>query len=328
MRELIVEKIMSDNDVDKLKGTWINEDILTHPIITEDTDVYYYDDDNIKQVLLKFRKNMIDDKYIKIGWESYKNLAKPSRGRGASAGPINVSGVYWSKKQLADTDKWRTSYILKNGKKSKMKVNNQVFSNPVGFFESDNKMYNLPCRLTHFTRQHYDDYLSGIPYIEKIDECFKTLMPERYKSQYDRATKKPDFKISDTSFSTVTINRNFRTAAHKDAGDYEEGFGNLTVIERGKYHGGYTCFPQFGIGVDVRTNDYLAMDVHQYHANTEMYETDEDILFNSKLDSAFKDNVSIGTEGIDKKYTRLTFVCYLRTKLINCDIIDPDLLKK
>ena len=31
-------------------------------------------------------------------------------------------------------------------------------------------------------------------------------------------------------------------------------------------------------------------------------------------------NVSIGTEGIDKKYTRLTFVCYLRTKLINCDI--------
>ncbi len=36
----------------------------------------------------------------------------------------------------------------------------------------------------------------------------------------------------------------------------------------------------------------------------------------------------IGTEGIDKKYTRLTFVCYLRTKLINCDIIDPELLKK
>ena len=301
MKELIVNKIMTDKDVDKLKGTWINEDILTHPIITEDTDVYY-DDDNNKQVLLKFRKNMIDDKYIKIGWDSYKNLAKPSRGRGASAGPINVSGVYWSKKQLTDTDKWRTSYILKNGKKSKMKVNNQVFSNPVGFFESDNKMYNLPCRLTHFTRQHYDDYLSGIPFIEKIDECFKTLMPERYKSQYDRATKKPDFKISNTAFSTVTINRNFRTAAHKDAGDYE--------------------------GVDVRTNDYLAMDVHQYHANTEIYETDEDILFNSKLDSAFKDNISIGTEGIDKKYTRLTFVCYLRTKLIDCDIIDPDLLKK
>ena len=44
MRELIVNKIMSDKDVDKLKGTWINEDILTHPIIKEDTDVYYYDD--------------------------------------------------------------------------------------------------------------------------------------------------------------------------------------------------------------------------------------------------------------------------------------------
>ena len=28
MRELIVNKIMSDKDVDKLKGTWINEMIL------------------------------------------------------------------------------------------------------------------------------------------------------------------------------------------------------------------------------------------------------------------------------------------------------------
>ena len=40
----------------------------------------------------------------------------------------------------------------------------------------------------------------------------------------------------------------------------KEGFGNLTVIERGKYHGGYTCF--VNIGVDVRRGDgFLAMDV-------------------------------------------------------------------
>jgi hypothetical protein len=328
MRELIVKKIYTDKEVEKLKGGWVDETSLIYPIIREDVDVYYMDEDNNKKILLKFRKKMIDDIYTKIGWDSYKKLAKPSRGRGASAGPINVSGVYWSKKQLVDTNKWRTSYILKNGNKSKMKVNNQVFSNPVGYFESDNKMYNLPCRLTHFTRQHYEDYKSGIPYIEKIDECFKNLMPDKYKSQYESASTKPDFRIADTSFSTVTINRNFRTATHKDVGDYEEGFGNLTVIERGKYHGGYTCFPQFGIGVDVRTNDYLAMDVHQYHANTEIYETDEDILFNSKLDDIYRDNLSIGTEGIDKKYTRLTFVCYLRTKIINCDIINNELLMK
>jgi len=327
MKELIVKKVLTDLETKKLKGEWIDESYMKYPVITEDTDVYYFDNKGIKQVLCKFRKNIISDEFTKIGWDSYKNLAKPSRGRGAAAGHINTSGVYWSKKELIDTDKWRTSYILNNGNKSKMKVNNQVFSMPVGFFESSNKLYTLPCRLTHFTRQHYDDYLQGIPYIKKVDECFKQLLPERYKKQLDRALLKPEFRIADTSFSTITINRNFRTALHKDAGDYEEGFGNLTVIERGKYHGGYTCLPQFGIYIDVRTNDYLAMDVHQYHANTEIYETAEDTLFNDKLKDTFKDNKSIGTEGIDKKYTRLTFVCYLRTKMINCDYIDPILMK-
>ena len=43
------------------------------------------------------------------------------------------------------------------------------------------------------------------------------------------------FKIPKTCFSASSIDRNFRTALHRDAGDYKEGFGNLTVIERGKY---------------------------------------------------------------------------------------------
>ena len=60
----------------------------------------------------------------------------------------------------------------------------------------------------------------------------------------------------------------FQTALHRDAGDFKGGFGNLSVIERGKYHGGYTVFPQFGIGINLRNNDFVAMDVHQWHANT------------------------------------------------------------
>ena len=44
---------------------------------------------------------------------------------------------------------------------------------------------------------------------------------------------------------------------------------SFVVIERGdKYEGAYTGFPQYGVGVDVRTGDFLAMDVHQVHGNT------------------------------------------------------------
>jgi hypothetical protein len=331
VKTLFVKNLYTDKQIKEMEGKWITEDDIKFPIIKDDTDVYYkYIDksNNIEstgwKLLLKFRKNVIDNDLIDIGWKSYKDLAKASRGRGASAGPINVSGTYWSKRDLVDTNKWSTSYMV-NGKKSKMKVNNQVASNPVGFYESSNNFSKLPCRLTHFTRTNFDKYNNGLPFIKKIDSLFQELIPCAHQRQLNRANLRDKFKIPNTSFSTVTINRNFRTALHKDAGDFKGGFGNLTVIERGKYHGGYTVFPQYGIGIDLRNNDFVAMDVHQWHSNTAIYETEEDKKTNDLLTNDYKDNPNIGTEGIYTKYTRLSFVCYLREKIINCDNDNVDM---
>jgi len=331
VKTLFVKNLYTDKQIKEMEGKWITEGDIKFPIIKEDTDVYYkYIDksNNIEstgwKLLLKFRKNVIDNDLIDIGWKSYKDLAKASRGRGASAGPINVSGTYWSKRDLVDTNKWSTSYMV-NGKKSKMKVNNQVASNPVGFYESSNNFSKLPCRLTHFTRTNFDKYNNGLPFIKKIDSLFQELIPCAHQRQLNRANLRDKFKIPNTSFSTVTINRNFRTALHKDAGDFKGGFGNLTVIERGKYHGGYTVFPQYGIGIDLRNNDFVAMDVHQWHSNTAIYETEEDKKTNDLLTNDYKDNPNIGTEGIYTKYTRLSFVCYLREKIINCDNDNVDM---
>ena len=326
--KIIVDKILTDAGIKELEGTWINESHIKHPIIEEDTDVYYIEDGEEK-LLLKFRKNVITDNEIRIGWKAYKDLAKPSRGRGASAGPINLDGQYWSKRKVVNNKKWMTNYITPNGEVSKMKVNNQVASYAIGFFDADNKMCKLPCRLTHFTRTNFEKYNEGIPFLQKIDKLYNELTPDAHKRQSERADKKPHLKIPGTSFSTVTINRNFRTAMHRDAGDYREGFGNLTVIERGKYHGGYTVFPQFGVAINLRNNDFVAMDVHQWHSNTKMYETEEDKAYNEAIPKVYKDNPNVGTAGIYELYTRISFVCYLREKLIKCpDDIDPRFLTK
>lgn len=316
MKQLFVKKILTDEEISNKEGEWIDESSLVMPVINEDCDVYYYEN-NRKKLLLKFRKKKINSKECEIGWDNYKDLAKASRGRGAAAGPIDADSPYWKKRNLANTNKWATGYLKPDGDVSKMKVNNQVASSPIGYFDAT-KWMKLPCRLTHFTRTNYEKYVNGLTFIQKIDKSFKELIPLSYQSQLMRATKRNDLRIPKTSFSTITINRNFRTALHRDRGDYEKGFGNLTVLERGKYHGGYTVFPQFGVGVDVRHGDFLAMDVHQWHSNTEMYETDEDKKYNESLPKAFKDNPKVGTAGLDKNYTRLTFVCYLREKLANC----------
>ncbi len=377
-RKLVVKKIFTDEEIKQREGTWITEQDIKHPVIESNTDVYWIDDDGIEHLLLKFRKQKIHDKLIKIGWDSYKDLAKASRGRGASAGPIDAESDYWKKRNLVKTSKWSTGYlnpkgnqlkemydpmdlqeilelcdnhsivydkkekpdeyskealiqllISKQGGVSKMKVNNQVASNPIGFYEAGKNFADLPCRLTHFTRTNYERYNQGLPFLKRVDSLFKELVPDSYQKQLTRADLKPHLKIPDTCFSTVTINRNFRTALHRDAGDFKEGFGNLTVIEQGKYHGGYTVFPQFGVGINLRNNDFVAMDVHQWHANTEIYETPEDTQYNETIESDFSDNPEVGTAGLYKKYTRISFVCYLREKIATCpDTIDPRYLTK
>ena len=67
------------------------------------------------------------------------------------------------------------------------------------------------------------------------------------------------------------------------------------------------------------------MDVHQWHSNTEIIETPEDKQFNNTIGIDYKDNPDVGTEGIYTKYTRLSFVCYLREKIINCDNDNVDI---
>ena len=188
-----------------------------------------------------------------------------------------------------------------------MKVNNQVASNPIGFYVRVSSA-GFTMSFNFISRANFEKYNDGLPFIQHIDKLFQKLTFEVHNKQLTRADTKPHLKIPETAFSTVTINRNFRTAMHRDAGDFRDGFGNLTVIERGKYHGGYTIFPQYGVGIDLRNNDFVAMDVHQWHCNTPMYETEEDKAFNATLDYAFKDNPEVGTVGIYEKYTRISFV--------------------
>jgi hypothetical protein len=126
------------------------------------------------------------------------------------------------------------------------------------------------------------------------------------------------YQIADTAFSTLTVNMNFRTATHKDAGDYTEGFGNLSVIEWGRYHGGETLFPRYGIGFNLRTGDFVAMDVHEWHCNAGINETPEDKAYNESLPDIRTREASTGVVGSQERYQRISFVCYFREKLEKC----------
>ena len=315
VKEVIVKPELTDEEIEAKEGQYFDEDDV-NKIYDDDVDVYVVTPDGTKKLLAKLRKQVIDPEIIKTGWEGFWITAAPSRNRGAAAGPIDVDGKYWKDKNPTEVKGWSARYNL-DGTVSKMRVNNNVFSSVLGYFNATPFM-KLPCRLTSYTMRYWKYYKHGLPFIHAIDSCFKALVPDRYALQKKAAEEKPLLHIQGTSFSSVTINRNFRTALHRDAGDFKEGYGNLSVIERGKYHGGFTLFPQYKIGFDIRTGDFLAMDVHEWHCNTKLYETEEDKKANKTLPRIHKDDIETGTLGAEKPFSRVSFVCYLREKLRLC----------
>jgi hypothetical protein len=317
VKQVILEPKLTEDQIKAREGTYFSEkDADT--IFDTDVDVYGKDPEapGGKRLLARLRKNVIPHDVVKLAWKNFYNAASASRNRGAAAGPIDLKSAYWKKRKPTEINGHSARY-MENGKVSKMRVNNNVFSSVLGYFEQTPFM-KLPCRLTSYTQKYFEQYKAGIPYIQEIDQLFKKLVPDRYQVQYKQAKENQNFQIADTAFSSVTMNRNFRTGLHMDDGDMRKGFGNLSVIERGRYHGGYTLFPRYKVGFDLRTGDFLAMDVHEWHCNTEMRETAEDKAFNKKLPNVYLNNTETGTQGIDKPYSRLSFVCYLREKLVKC----------
>ena len=316
VKVVVLKPQLTNDEIKAKEGAYFTEkdaDI----IYDEDMDVYGLDSaTGDKKLLARFRKQVIPLDLIRQGWEAYYQTAAASRNRGAAAGPIDLKSNYWKKRNPVEVQGWSARY-KQDGKTSKMRVNNNVYSSVLGYFEQTPFM-GLPCRLTSYTQKYFQQYRHGLPFIEAIDGVFKKLIPDRHAKQKAAAASAGNYQIEDTAFSSVTINRNFRTAMHMDDGDFRDGYGNLSVIERGKYSGGATIFPRYRVGFNVRTGDFLAMDVHEWHCNTEMTETEADKKFNRALPTIHHADPKTGTMGSTKDFTRISFVCYLREKLRKC----------
>jgi hypothetical protein len=308
---------LSESECDGLKGTYMGDNSY-ETLVDEDCDLYC---EGVP--IFKFRKQVFQEDLLTTAWDNCKYMAKASRGRGASAGPIDPNSQYWKKRKIYWSNKWRASYMVKDKKtgemkQSKMKVNNEVASQPIGFYGKTNGLgLDLPCRLSHYTRENLDKYHNAIPYFQAIANHYEDLLPDHFTIQMERA-KLNDYHIEGTPFSTITINRNFRTAVHKDSGDFG-GWACLSVLEENKYSGGYFVLPKFKVAINMRHGDLLVCDVHQYHANTELYETEEDKKYNDENpQQTYKDNLEVGILGLNNRFSRISFVSYLREDIINC----------
>lgn len=266
-------------------GSFLDEKSFDE-LINYDCDVY----DVSGFLLAKFRKNILSKEKLIDCVENTRRSIKPTDNRGIASGKVSIKKM--AVKEAGIIENFKLRHLKKDGTISKFKLGNQVESGLIGFM--DRTVISPYCRKTAFTKNEFEKFEKAIPFIQEINEKFKELIPEKWKIQneYAKATDK-NYIIKDTCFTTVTINKDFQTAVHKDAGDLKKGFGNLTSYKTKGLKGGYFVLPEWRIAFDLCSCDLLLVDVHQWHGNTPMEkETEQD--------------------------ERISFVMYYREKTIKC----------
>jgi len=168
---------------------------------------------------------------------------------------------------------------------------NSVYSGIAGWFD---RYPRIPYgRATSYTAKNPEKFALAYPFLQTLANGFKDLLPQRYEAQMKAARQvDPRFLVPGTPFTTVTVNKTFRTAAHTDVGDLNSGLSNLlTLSNDGRYSGGYLIAPEYRVAVNPRPGDLLLINNHDVmHGNTPI----------------------VCEEGSE----RISLVCYFREKML------------
>lgn len=285
MKQVFLEHVAPEEETSKLAGKFLGEDsydlLVGQPGSDLEGPVEVFLPDG--ELLLRYLPNVLDAEVCKDAWAVLRKVPGEASNRSTAAGvkavkPIKSDGTQSKTIRVPTKDAVRLQ---------------GVGSAIIGAFERANPRFPT-CRLTAFNLQQPQQFESALPFIRAIDGVFEEHCPERHAAQMEWIQKThPAWTIHGTSFTTVTVNRQFRTAVHTDRGDLKEGFGVLSALRAGHYEGCYLVFPAFRVAVDMHTRGVLLCDVHQWHGNTPL----------------------VGKPG---RYERVSCVFYYRERMIGC----------
>lgn len=240
---------LTDEETEALAGEKLDDSYWDRLISDEDTTVYKPDG----SILAVYLKDYINhDDCI----EAYKALRPAAFTGSVNRGMATGKGSR-EKRVKEDGSVSKTTQV-----KPEMEPNTGI----AGYYD---RYPRIPyCRQTAYNVNNPEKFQRALPFFQQAAEAFAEYVPERHDAQMEVAKETvQDWVISETPFTTVTVNLNWQTAVHTDSGDYEEGFGVMPVISAGDYEGAYFMQPKFKTAYDVRTGDLLLNDVHEWHGN-------------------------------------------------------------
>lgn len=274
---------------DHLAGTKLDESHYDHLLGgDEPCDVFKPDG----TPLVKYRPHWFSDELCRSVLPACRKAATPTTNRGIAAGQLEDFSYLGTNRPIGKRSKVKFNRVKRDGTLSNTNHSPPVDSGVVGYFDRSPR---FPfCRQTAFLVREASTWKRFLPYIERADQGFREFMPNRWAAQRDYASRTAsDWVIPQSTFTTVTVNKNFQTATHKDAGDLASGFGVMSCLRNEKYDGAYLVFPAYRVAVNFGHGCLCLADVHEWHSNTPFT------------------RMQVG-------YERITLVFYYRENMIHC----------
>lgn len=209
----------------------------------------------------------------RTAWVGIETTARPSVSRRDAAGPLSVE-KFRRHERFRDVEsiepinavgttghvRMKTGYVLR-----------QPMSNPVRSYLAGygvDRFSNM-ARENTLTHNYPERWTACLPMVRGIDAVLRAAMPSVHERMRERCALHPTWTIEGTALSSVTVNVNYESHYHRDAGDFKDGYSALTVVEWEEYKGGLYVLPEHRVAVDVRDGDVLLSQSHvDVHGNT------------------------------------------------------------
>ena len=269
---------------------------------------------DIKEQALRFYKKEPKKSDLDMIYRGRENLCVTSDGRIVlflARGIMNAEltktyyDVVSSTKAFRNTDNRATASgkqlgfsILKDGTKGRAnRTSEGVMSSILGYIGRSSRLNY--CRETSWTMNNRK-YLPVIKaYTKEAERWYRKFCKKDYKEHLEYSKKTNQNFLLGEVFSTITLNKNFRTFYHTDKGNLEIGLSCMSYMKTGKFIGGEFCLPNFGLAVELRNLDLLIVNNREYHGN-----------------------LAIKNFG---NYERITSVFYYRKNIIYCGSCEEEL---
>lgn len=265
------------------KAKWMDHSHYDTFLENEDVTIIDNEGNQIAVIL----RNCIDLQIIKAAWPILSKMNFKTENRGSASG---VAMVFRKKKDgtISKTNRVPKGY--------------EVGSGVIGYYP---RYPRIPfCRECAWNVTHAQEWQLLLPLFRQVNDLHKAYSPKSYdfqKSFIEKTSK--DFTIPNTIYTTVTVNRNFRTAAHLDAKNLTNGMAPMLVLREGQFSGGHIVLPEWKLAAKLDTNDLIIFrNMIDYHGNTKIIP-------------------------LTKNYKRVSLVFYYREEMIKCGTAEQELAR-